>query len=110
MTGSVSEARTIANQLMNDQMRALRAEGQLRQEEGRLKELEGMQGAADGLVVKASERARREKEIAGMFGRLREEYDLLEIERKTIDHSRGVGKAAAPVARPYVSGKIKKGK
>ncbi len=111
MSGSVSEARTIANQLMNDQMRALRAEGQLRQEEGRLKELEGMQGTADNLVVKASERARREKEIAGMFGRLRQEYDLLEIERKTIDHSRGIsGKPSAPVVRPYVSGTVKKAK
>lgn len=111
MNASVSEARSIANQLMNDQMRALRAEGQLRQEEGRLKELEGMQGTADNLVVKASERARREKEIAGMFGRLRQEYDLLEIERKTIDHSRGVSsKPSAPVVRPYVSGTVKKAK
>ncbi len=30
MNASVSEARSIANQLMNDQMRALRAEGQLK--------------------------------------------------------------------------------
>jgi hypothetical protein len=68
-----------------------------------------MQGNADALVVKGAERDRREREIAGMFGRLRQEYDLLEIERKTIEHSKG-GKASAPVARPYVSGRIKKGK
>jgi len=109
MAGSVAEANSIANQLRSDQMRALRAEGQLRQEEGRLKELEGMQSTADALVVKGAERDRREREIAGMFGRLRQEYDLLEIERKTIEHSRG-GRAAAPVVRPYVSGKVKKGK
>lgn len=109
MAGSVAEANSIANQLRSDQMRALRAEGQLRQEEGRLRELEGMQSTADALVVKGAERDRREREIAGMFGRLRQEYDLLEIERKTIEHSKG-GKASAPVARPYVSGKIKKGK
>ena len=109
MAGSVAEANSIAGQLRSDQMRALRAEGQLRQEEGRLRELEGMQGNADALVVKGAERDRREREIAGMFGRLRQEYDLLEIERKTIEHSKG-GKASAPVARPYVSGRIKKGK
>ncbi len=45
-----------------------------------------MQGTADNLVVKASERARREKEIAGMFGRLRQEYDLLEIEEGEKDN------------------------
>jgi hypothetical protein len=90
-------------------MRAMRAEGQLRQEETKLRELEGAQGAADSLVVKSAERDRRERDIAGKFGRLRQEYDLLEIERKTIEASRGA-KATAPVVRPYVSGKIKKGK
>lgn len=111
MNVSASEASGIANQLMNDQMRALRAEAQLRNEEGKLRELEGMQGKADNLVVKATDRARREREIAGMFGRLRQEYDLLEIERKTIDASRSAnGKSASPVVRPYVSGKVKKAK
>lgn len=109
MAGSVAEANSIAGQLRSDQMRALRAEGQLRQEEGRLRELENMQGTADALVVKSGERDRREREIAGMFGRLRQEYDLLEIERKTIEHSKG-GKPAAPIARPSVKGQIKKGK
>lgn len=109
MSGSVAEANSIAGQLRSDQMRAMRAEGQLRQEETKLRELEGAQGAADSLVVKSAERDRRERDIAGMFGRLRQEYDLLEIERKTIDASRGA-KAGAPVVRPYVSGKIKKGK
>ncbi len=109
MNVSASEASSIANQLMNDQMRALRAEAQLNAEEGKLRQLEGMQGKADTLVVKASDRARREKEIAGMFGRLRQEYELLEIERKTIEASKGGGgKPTAPVVRPYVSGKIKK--
>ncbi len=110
MNASVSEANSIANQLRNDQMRALRAEAQLNAEEGRLKEVEAMSGKADALVVKSGERDRREREIAGMFGRLRQEYDLLEIERKTIDHSRGSSKAGAPVVRPYVSGQIKKRK
>lgn len=109
MAGSVAEANSIAGQLRSDQMRALRAEGQLRQEEGRLRELENMQGTADALVVKSGERDRREREIAGMFGRLRQEYDLLEIERRTIEHSKG-GKPAAPIARPSVKGQIKKGK
>lgn len=109
MAGSVAEANSIAGQLRSDQMRALRAEGQLRQEEGRLRELENMQGTADALVVKSGERDRREREIAGMFGRLRQEYDLLEIERKTIEHSKG-GKPVAPIARPSVKGQIKKGK
>jgi hypothetical protein len=110
MNVSASEASSIANQLMSDQMRALRAEAQLNAEEAKLRQLEGMQGNADNLVVKASERARREKEIAGMFGRLRQEYDLLEIERKTIEHSRSASSKSSPVVRPYVSGKVKKGK
>lgn len=110
MNVSASEASSIANQLMSDQMRALRAEAQLNAEEGKLRELEGMQGKADNLVVKASDRARREREIAGMFGRLRQEYDLLEIERKTIEHSRSASAKPGAVVRPYVSGKIKKGK
>ncbi|MCC7529198.1 MAG: hypothetical protein IT342_11815 [Candidatus Melainabacteria bacterium] len=109
MTASVAEANSIAGQLRSDQMRAMRAEGQLRQEETKLRELEGAQGAADSLVVKSAERDKRERDIAGKFGRLRQEYDLLEIERKTIEASKGA-KATAPVARPYVSGKIKKGK
>lgn len=109
MNVSASEASSMANQLMSDQMRALRAEAQLNAEEGKLRELEGMQGKADTLVVKASDRARREREIAGEFGKLRQEYELLEIERKTIEASKG-GKPAGPVARPYVSGQIKKGK
>lgn len=109
MSNSVAEANSIAGQLRSDQMRAMRAEGQLRQEETKLRELEGAQGAADSLVVKSAERDRRERDIAGKFGRLRQEYDLLEIERKTIEASRGA-KATAPVVRPYVSGKIKKGK
>jgi len=110
MNVSASEASSIANQLMSDEMRALRAEAQLNAEEAKLSQLEGMQGKADNLVVKASERARREREIAGMFGRLRQEYDLLEIERKTIEHSRSANSKPSPVVRPYVSGKIKKGK
>lgn len=110
MNVSASEASSIANQLMSDQMRALRAEAQLNAEEAKLNQLEGMQGKADNLVVKASDRARREREIAGMFGRLRQEYDLLEIERKTIEHSRSANAKPGAVVRPYVSGKIKKGK
>lgn len=106
LTVSAAEASSMANQLMNDQMRALRAEAQLKLEETRLAQLEGASAAADKMVVKESDRARREKQLAGQFGRLRQEWELLEIERKTIDHSKGVA-TSKPVARPYVSGKIK---
>lgn len=107
LTVSAAEASSMANQLMNDQMRALRAEAQLKLEETRLAQLENTTAAADKMVVKESDRARREKQLAGMFGRLRQEYELLEIERKTIDHSKSAS-AGKPVARPYVSGKIKR--
>ncbi|HEY9785151.1 MAG TPA: hypothetical protein V6D17_07100 [Candidatus Obscuribacterales bacterium] len=102
---SASDASNMAHQMMSDQMRAIRAERELRQTEEKIGQLENVSTKVDAHVEKQSERLKREQELAAEFGRLRQEYDLLEVERKVIEGSKTANK---PIARPYVSGKVKR--
>lgn len=105
---SASEAGGIAQQLMSDQMRAIRAEHELRSTNAQVRDLENASAKVDGYLQKQALRLKKEQELAAEFGKLREEYDLLEIERQAIESSRTASKpAAGTVARPTVKGKIK---
>lgn len=105
MDMSASQASDVAASLMNDQMRAIRAERELRDTNEKVRDLEQASAKADVNAEKQAQRMKREQELAAEFGRLRQEYDLLEIERKAIDHSQT---ASNKIVRPSVSAKIKK--
>jgi hypothetical protein len=72
---------SIANSMMNDQRRVMEAEQRLRKTEA---ELQNSEQANVVVGMKAENEAKREegeKALAGEFGRLKEEYDLLKMER-----------------------------
>ncbi len=100
-----SEARTVANTYRSDRERLVRAETELREQENLLKRAEQASSKADDVAVKQSERAQKEKEIAGEFAKLKQEYELIEIERKSLDNS-GV-KHKYTEAKTKVSGSVK---
>ena len=74
----------IANSIMNDQLRVINAEQDLQRAEQKLQAVEGQAPAIAGKTVNAAYRASREQELAAEFGRLRQEYDLLKVERQRL--------------------------
>jgi len=76
---------SVARQMMGDQIRVMQSEAKLNQER---QGMEMANGAAVNLQTKAmltAERAQGETQLASEFGRLKEEYDLLNTEKDTID-------------------------
>jgi hypothetical protein len=95
---------SIANSMMNDQRRVIEAEQGLRKTEA---ELQNAEQANAVVGIKATNEAKREEgenALAGEFGRLKEEYDLLKMER---DRLATVNPNIGKVTQSSVSGTIK---
>lgn len=101
-----SEARTVANSYLEDRKRLVQAEQELNEQERLLKRAESASLQADKTVVQQAERAQREREIAGEFAKLKQEYELIEIERKALDKSGARHKYTD--AKTRVSGAVKR--
>jgi hypothetical protein len=96
---------SIANQMVSDQMRVLQAEGQLRTQEADLRNAE--QASAAG-SIKAMDRVKREENeqaLAGEFGRLQIEYELLKSQKDRLATATTKG-VVGKVTQSSVSGKI----
>jgi hypothetical protein len=74
----------IANAMMNDQRRVMEAEHRLAQTEAELQNAEQANAAASGKAMHQAQREEGEMALAGEFGRLKEEYDLLKMEKERL--------------------------
>lgn len=101
-----AQAASLAHVIRLDQVRVAQAERDLRQEEARLSHHEGAAPYLEAKLKNQTERQQREQKLAEEFATLKQEYDLLEIERKVIATN---GKAKSPVVvRSSVAGRVKK--
>lgn len=100
-----SEAQTMAHTYRNDRERLVKAEAELRNQESLLRRAEANSNRADDVLMKQAGRAERERNIAGEFAKLKQEYELIEIQRKALDNS-GVKHKYAE-AKTKVSGSVK---
>jgi len=94
-----------ANSMLMDQKRVLEAQAALAKTEATLQNAEG---EAPGVHQKAMTEARREQgeqALVAEFSRLKDEYDLLKVEK---DRLAGNNSALGKVSRSSVSAKIKK--
>ena len=71
----------IANSMMNDQRRVMEAEQKLQKTEAELQNAEQANAVVGTKAANEAKREEGEKALAGEFGRLKEEYDLLKMER-----------------------------
>jgi len=81
---SDAQAAKMANSMRMDEMRILSSEQELNKQENRLKVAEQESLLAAKKATNAAERDKREQELAAEFGKLKEEYDLLTIEKTAI--------------------------
>lgn len=81
---SASQTARVANQMREDRIRVVQAEKELNDQEMKLGLAEKAELINSKKAVNASIRAQREQELAGEFGKLKEEYDLLKIENKAL--------------------------
>jgi hypothetical protein len=96
------EASHIAGQYRADQMKVAQAAQELANQENRLRNAEAQDGAAEANLITAAVRSQRERELVDAFGKLRQEYELLKIEKNQLDGS------TTQISNSRVAGKIKK--
>lgn len=100
-----NEASSLSWMLRADRRRVAEAEQALRAEERKLAQNESMASSVAARLKSNAQRAEQEQQLAAEFGRLKKEYDLLEIEGKTLTAS-NKGQPGK-VTRTSVSAKIK---
>lgn len=104
MEGMVGNSVSVGNGIMYDYLRALRSEQDLNKEEMSLQHEEAITPIVQKKAVNQALREQSEQQILAEFGRLKEEYDLLQIENDRL----ASGKAQAiKVTQASVSGKVK---
>jgi len=81
---SQADSGRVAYNIRNDQIKILKAEQQLNTEETKLRTAQSAQLLNAKKAVNASIREKHEQELAGEFGKLKEEYDLLKIENQAL--------------------------
>jgi hypothetical protein len=103
---SEADAAKIANSMRVDEMRVVASETALNNQENRLKIAEQESLVAAKKAHNAALRDQREQELAGEFGKRKEEYDLLTIEKTAISGT--VALKPTPSANGSVHGQIKR--
>ena len=105
MRGGVGQIASEANSMMMDQKRVLESQLALAKTEANLQNAEGEMVGTHTKAVNEAKREEGEQALAGEFSRLKNEYDLLKIEKDQLaGHNSGVGK----VTHSSVSAKVKK--
>ncbi|HEY9677965.1 MAG TPA: hypothetical protein V6C76_08140 [Drouetiella sp.] len=84
MQMSQDEATRLAYSMRNDQLRVLKAENNLNMEEQKLAQAKAAEMLNEKKAVNAAIRDKREQLLAGEFGKLKEEYDLLKVENQAL--------------------------
>jgi hypothetical protein len=102
---TLGDTTSIANQIMNDQMRILRAEANLHTSEEKLSTAQESTQLLQTKAVRASVRDKEEQQLLAEYARLKEEYDLLSSEKARIDGSKITSNKITHAA---VSAKLKK--
>jgi hypothetical protein len=92
------------NSMMMDQKRVMEAQIELAKTEATLQNAEAETASTHAKAINQSQREDGEQALAAEFGRLKDEYDLLKIEKDQISGNNQVGK----VTRSSVSAKVKK--
>jgi hypothetical protein len=96
---------SIANQIMYDQMRVLKAEANLRTTEEKLSTAQQSTPLLQGKAIKESLREKEEQQLLAEYARLKEEYDLLSMEKARIDGSKA---ANNKITNASVAAELKK--
>lgn len=106
---SSQEAAHYSNSLKTDQMRIVEAETALNKSENKLQTAEQASALTSKQAANAAFRDQKEGELAGEFGKLREEYKMLDIERQAIGGNPAtVATSPGTSAKTSVSAKIRK--
>lgn len=96
---------SVANQMVADQLRVLRAEQQLQSQEADLRNAEQASAAGSMKAVDRAKREESEQALAGEFNRLQIEYELLKSEKDRLASANTKG-SIGKVTHSSVSGKI----
>jgi hypothetical protein len=104
LPGSTAEAAKINNQLRVDAARMQDSETSLALAQTKLTAEQQVSGVLDSRVAKEANRQEKEKELAGEFGKLREEYDLLKTEKDILAKNGG---GLEKITRTSVAAKVK---
>jgi hypothetical protein len=99
------QAASLSWMLRSDQAKVANAEFALQQEESKLAATEAMAPVIAKRLVNNSDRAKAEQGLAEEFGRLKQEYDLLSVEGKTLAANKGI--PVDKLVRTSVSAKIR---
>lgn len=105
LEGTLGDTSSIANQIMYDQLRVLKAEANLRTTEEKLSTAQQSTPLLQVKAIKASVREKEEQQLLAEYARLKEEYDLLSMEKARIDGSKI---ATNKTTHTSVSAKLKK--
>ncbi len=81
---SESETSRVANGIRSDQLKIIAAQQNLNAEELKLRQAQTAELSTTKKAVNASIREKHEQELAGEFGKLKEEYDLLKMENEAL--------------------------
>jgi len=104
---SSAEAMHTANAMAGDIKRVEQSEADLAVAQNRLQSVEALSPGLDNKATREVLRQEKEQALAGEFGKLREEYDLLKTESNILAKN-GKGFASGEqVTRASISGKIK---
>ncbi len=104
----------MAHHMYDDLSRVATAQQNLTREETRLKENQNEEPQLAESAVKRAERQEQEQQMAVEFGKLKQEYDLLSVEKQQITGPATAGAPGAQASPPAslvresVSGKVKK--
>ncbi len=104
MGGSAMSAAQMQHTLAMNMGRVAASEQALAIEENRLQQEASLSNSLDSKVAASAIRAKQEQEIFGEFGKLAQEYDLLNTERGILGHST---KVSATLSSSAVNGQIK---
>ncbi|MBS1953053.1 MAG: hypothetical protein JST89_02645 [Cyanobacteria bacterium SZAS-4] len=79
-----SESSRVANSVRADQLKIIAAQQNLNNEEIKLRQAQTAELSTEKKAVNASIREKHEQELAGEFGKLKQEYDLLKMENEAL--------------------------
>ena len=105
---SQDQAMHIANTLRVDQMRVAAATGDMLNAQQKLATAEQAELGLAKKAIGSSIREKREQELAGEFGKLKQEFDLLKIERQALGGTLLSPTGAGTSVNTVVHGTIKK--